>query len=57
MADDCRGRAGVHRLRGRQDNLLEFAGRLSRRTITRQAAVAQIATSYREWVDLFEKAR
>jgi 5-dehydro-2-deoxygluconokinase len=27
------------------------------RRITREAAVAQIAASYREWVDLFEKAR
>ena len=26
-------------------------------TITREAAVAQIAASYREWVDLFEKAK
>ena len=25
--------------------------------ITREAAVAQIAASYREWVDLFEKAK
>ena len=25
--------------------------------ITRDAAVAQIAASYREWVDLFEKVR
>ena len=25
--------------------------------ITRDAAVAQIAASYREWVDLFEKAK
>ena len=41
----------------RPDHLLAAAGRIPRQKITREAAVAQIAGSYRAWVDLFEKAK
>ena len=57
VAPDRCGRSWVYRLRGRPHNLLGPAGRLPRKKITRDTAVARIAASYRGWVDLFEKEK
>ena len=55
MAGDGGRRAGLHRLRRGPHDLLGPAGRLAGESITREAAVTEIARRYREWVDLFRK--
>jgi hypothetical protein len=56
VAEDGGG-AGVLRLRGRADDVLGPAVDSRTKEITRDEAVARIAANYREWVDLFGKAR
>jgi len=53
-----RGRgAGLHRVRGRPHDVLGPPDRLAAQKTTREAAVAEIARRYREWVGIFENAR
>ena len=56
VAQDRRGRPGLHRLRRRPDQLLGPADRVEGRPDAREAAVSEIARRYREWVDIFEAA-
>ena len=57
MADHgCRS-SGFHRFCGGPDELLGPLVDMRAGKITRQAAASEIARRYREFVDIFEKAR